>query len=113
MLEYDIVCLERGAARGREKHDDDGSAACPPDRRVQPGETEIRTAVLAIGPEDTMGSRRRFCVLGTAKLPHAIAAESTAAASRRRAAASGPPLRFATSSSASVGKICFSRNHSD
>ena len=75
MLEYDIVCLERGAARGREKHDDDGSAACPPDRRVQPGETEIRTAVLAIGPEDTMGSRRRFCVLGTAKLPHAIAAE--------------------------------------
>ena len=51
-LEYDIACPERGAAKGsrriraidqriywsyrdgdgREKHDDDGSAACPPDR---------------------------------------------------------------------------------
>ena len=80
MLEYDIVCLERGAARGLETHDDDGSAACPPDRRVQHGGTEIRTAVLAIGPEDTMGSRRRFSDPGHRQATPRVATKSTAAA---------------------------------
>ena len=37
---------------GAKNMTNDGSAACPPDRRVQPGETEIRTAILEpIGPE--------------------------------------------------------------
>ena len=67
-IEYDIVCprtrLRKGARRirafvrrvhwshcdgdGREKHDDDRSATCPPDRRVQPGEARISRPVLEL-----------------------------------------------------------------
>ena len=67
-FEYDIVCPGRGAAKGhatydilsrhifwpcrdgdgRKKYDNDGSATCPPDRRVQPGEARISSPVLKV-----------------------------------------------------------------